>query len=69
MRKSYHLSPDDLREMIKDYFSKNGETVTSCSFEVGKRGGDYPQTYEYHEFSECVVYIEDTNIKKEKNGI
>ncbi len=39
MKKSYHLSKDDLKEIIKDYFSKKGETVTNCSFKVSRRGG------------------------------
>ncbi len=67
MKKSYHLSKVDLEKIIADYFSNKGETVTSCDFKVQEYGGDWNH-YKTYSFSEAVVYVEDSNTKKENNG-
>jgi hypothetical protein len=61
MRKSYHLSPQDVKEIIKDYFSNKGEVVERCDFSIKKCG---PEWCLSHQFYEAVVYIKDTKIEE-----
>ena len=62
MKKSYHISKEDLKKILSDYFLKNGEIVSKCDFHVTEHGGDWNQ-WKHYEFDEVVVYVEE-----EKHG-
>jgi hypothetical protein len=63
MRKSYHLEPKDIQEIIKEHFSKRGETVKSVDFKVIKSesGNDWSDMHTYHRFTEAVVFLEEND--------
>lgn len=59
MRKSYHLSPDDLKAILRDHFAAKGEAIGNVDFRVVKTGNDWGHWDAYPVFSEAIVYIKD----------
>jgi phage gp16-like protein len=65
MKRSYHLSSEDLRLILHEHFIKKGEKVSSVDFKTRRMESSFAH-HHYAVFDEAIVYLEDP--QKENNG-